>query len=322
MNFWEIGATLLSGLAVVAVGFVVVLIISALVVRKMVNPLNQIDPQQVQDMLSKSPTLTFDLTPIVAPPIVPEVVNGFTALGYNSWRAFEATKAPGLSVLIATHPNGTVCAVYQAAVMGVWFEVYAPTATTTYLWTSNPLFDHTAPPDIVVNHHRLLPIHTVEEEIAVLNLQVLAPADPVRYLQTQHRKNEIHRLGQPLNSANVAALLAHHKADSQTVEQVHATAQAARWEYLEEMAWEAVGADPSGESFVVHPYSVVSEDIHVLVEDLRAEGVWPHPWEETSDQVPNNFVSNLLQALPHSSNYTLLKTAQEPLSVAQVQRTT
>jgi len=58
------------------------------------------------------------------------------------------------------------------------------------------------------------------------------------------------------------------------------------------------------------------------VEDLRAEGVWPHPWEETSDQVPNNFVSNLLQALPHSSNYTLLKTAQEPLSVAQIQRTT
>jgi hypothetical protein len=186
------------------------------------------------------------------------------------------------------------------------------------------LFDEsTIRKNVVINHHRLLTIHTPLEEASKLNVIPIPANQVVDFLKQQHVKNEIHRLSVPLQAVNIAPLIAQTgETDPSIVQNIYTNAQAARLAHLENIAWDAVGGpDASGETFVVHPYSVVSEDIHVLVERLQQEKLWPYGWDEEAHRVPEHFVKNVSEALTKSLHYNVVKTVTEPLNVVVVGRT-
>ena len=324
MNFWDIGETLalaiVVGLVVVVVGGVLLL----LLLRKMGGSALGLSPAQVEQMLSQPPVLDFNLVPTPTPPVVPDLVNGLSAVGFTSWSTFFVNQSQVLTTYIATHPNGSVAVVYQHGFMGTWFEVHAQTASQTYMWSSTPLFDENAVrDDTTVNHHRLLNIHTPLEEMRELDIVPIPPNQAVEYLKQQHLKNEIHRLSVPLQAANVATLLSQTgETDTQTIQTIHQNAQAARWAHLENLAWNAVGGvDSSGETFVIHPYSTISEDIHILVERLQQEKVWAHEWDPNANHVPKNFVRDITTAVEKSLQYTVVKTVDNPFPVVVVGHT-
>lgn len=323
MNFWDIGGTLalalVIGLVVVVVGGVLLL----LLLRKMSGSPLGLTPTQVEHMLSQPPSLDFNLVPAPTSPVVPDLVNGLLTVGFTSWSTFFLNQSQVLTMYIATHPNGSVAVVYQHGFIGTWFEVHAQTLSQSYMWSSTPLFDENAVRnDVTVNHHRLLNIHTPLEEMAQLDIVPIPPNQAIEYLKQQHIKNEIHRLSVPLQSANVAALLSQTgETDAQTIQTIYHNAQAARWAHLEDLAWRAVGVDNSGETFVIHPYSTISEDIHILIERLQQEKVWVQPWDHNATHVPENFVRDITTAVQKSLHYTIVQTVDNPFPVVLVGHT-
>lgn len=294
-----------------------------MLMRKMTGPL-KLSVEQVESMLSQSPSLNLDFIPSPVNSVPPQLVNGFSNVGFHEWTTYFINQSKVLTAHIGVHPNGLLAVVYQHQFMGTWFEVYAQTKNKTYIWSSTPLFDESAiHKDVAINHHRLLTVHVPIEEVKNLDLIPILASQAVNFLKQQHIKNEIHRLSIPLQTVNIAPLVAQTgETDPGLVQTIHNNAQAARLAHLETIAWDAVGGcDASGESFVIHPYSVVSEDIHVLMEQLQEEKLWPYKWDETASQVPENFVEHVSEALSKSLHYNATKTATEPLSVVVVERT-
>lgn len=293
-----------------------------LLMRKMTGPL-KLSVEQVESMLSQSPSLNLDFIPAPAP-VLPQLVHGFSNVGFQDWNTYFINQSKVLTTNIGVHPNGSLAVVYQHQFMGTWFEVYAQTQDKTYMWSSTPLFDESVlRKDIAINHHRLMTVHMPLEEIKDLDLIPIVDSKAIDFLKQQHIKNEIHRLSIPLQTVNIAPLVAQTgETDPDLIKTIHNNAQAARFAHLETIAWDAVGGpDTSGESFVIHPYSVVSEDIHVLMEQLQQEKLWPYEWDGTAHQVPENFLEHVSEALAKSLYYNVTKTATEPLNVLVVERT-
>lgn len=323
MSGGNIAETLLLGLAILAGLLLLGGCFFILIIRKMTGPLG-LSVQQVQDMLSQPPSLELDFISAPASPVAPELVAGLSNIGYHNWTSYFINQSKVLTAHIGEHSNGTIGVVYQHAFMGTWFEVYAQTNNKTYMWSSTPLLDENAiRSDVVMRHHRLLTIHTPIEEIQDLNIVPISSDNRLEYLKQQHIKNEIHRLSIPLQTVNIAPLVAQTgETDPKVIQTIESNAQAARLSHLENVAWSAVGGvDESGETFVVHPYSTVSEDIHVLVEQLQNENVWPHTWDNAAIRVPQDFVQNISEAIEKSAHYTIVKSVNEPLPVIVVKRT-
>lgn len=323
MNGVNITETLLLGLGILAGLLFLGGCLFVVILRKMTGPLG-LSVQQVEDMLSQPPSLELDFIPAPPAPVKPELVAGLSNIGYHNWASYFINQSKVLTAHIGEHPNGTVAIVYQHALMGTWFEVYAETHNKTYIWSSTPLFDQNAiRANVVMRHHRLLTIHTTLEEMRELNIVPISFASRLEYLKQQHIKNEIHRLSIPLQTVNIAPLLAQTgKTDPEIIDSIKNNAQAARLLHLENLAWDVVGGDNvSGETFVIHPYSIVSEDIHVLMQQLKNEKVWPHSWDDTAIRVPPDFMQNVSSAIEKSLQYSVVKTVAEPLPVIVVKRT-
>lgn len=318
-----IAETLLLGLGILLGLLFLGGCLCVLLLRKMTGPLG-LSVQQVQDMLSQPPSLDLEFIPAPPSPVEPELVTGLYNVGYYNWAAYFINQSKVLTAHIAEHSNGTIGVVYQHAFMGTWFEVYAQTNNKTYMWSSTPLLDENAiRSDVVMRHHRLLTIHTPIEEIQDLNIVPISSDNRLEYLKQQHIKNEIHRLSVPLQTVNIAPLVAQTgETDPKVIQTIESNAQASRLSHLENVAWNAVGGvDESGETFVIHPYSTVSEDIHVLIEQLKMENVWPHAWDNAAIRVPQDFVQNISEAIEKSAHYTIVKSVNEPLPVIVVKRT-
>lgn len=323
MTGGNITETLLLGLGILAGLLFLGGCLFVFLVRKMTGPLG-LSVQQVQDMLSQPPSLDFDFIAAPPSPVAPELVAGLSNVGYHNWSSHFINQSKVLTAHVGEHANGTVAVVYQHAFMGTWFEVYAQTNHQTYIWSSTPLFDqHAIRNDVVMRHHRLLTVHTPIEEMKELNIVPISSDNRLEYLKQQHIKNEIHRLSVPLQTVNIAPLVAQTgETDPKIIQTIEINAQAARLCHLENLAWSMVGgADTSGENFVIHPYSAVSEDIHVLVEQLKSERLWPHEWDNAAVRVPSNFVQNISNAIEKSVHYNVVKSVNEPLPVIVVQRT-
>lgn len=321
MNFWDIGGTLMLAVGVVLSVVLVGGVLLLLLLRKMSGSPLGLSPAQVEQMLSQAPTLEYNFIPAPTPAVFPELVQGLSTLGYEQWKSFFINQSKVLTAYTAHHSNGTIAVVYQHGFMGTWFEIYAQTPDKTYMWSSTPLFDESAVrDDVVITHHRLLTIHAPLDDIAALTIEPIDADSIVEYLTQEHIKNEVHRLSVPLQPTKVAALLAQTgQTDPQAVQTVQHNAQAARSSHLEEMAWKAVGGfDASGETFVVHPYSPISEDIHVMVERLKKEGLWKIQWSTQMTHVPKDFVFHATEALEQSLEYTIVKSAYAPFPVVLV----
>lgn len=325
--FWmqymnEFSGPLLTAIAIVGAVMLCGGVLFVMLMRKMTGPL-KLSVEQVEGMLSQSPSLDLDFIPAPLNPVPPELVNGLSNLGFQNWNIYFINQSKVLTTSIGVHANGALAVVYQHQFMGTWFEVYAQTQKQTYIWSSTPLFDENAVrKDVTITHHRLLTIHSPMEEIRNLDVIPILSNQAVDFLKNQHIKNEIHRLSIPLHPANIAPLVAQTgETDSTVVQTIYNNAQAARLLHLETIAWDAVGGpDASGETFVVHPYSVVSEDIHVLVEQLQQEKLWPYKWDEAAHHVPENFVKNVSEAIAKSLHYNVVKSVTEPLNVVRVER--
>lgn len=323
MNFWDIGGALMLAVGVVLSVVLVGGVLLLLLLRKMSGSPLGVSPAQVEQMLSQAPTLEYNFIAAPPPAIFPDLVQGLSTLGYEQWKVFFINQSKVLTAYTAHHPNGTIAVVYQHGFMGTWFEIYAQTPDKTYMWSSTPLFDEsTVRDDVVITHHRLLTIHTPLDDIAALTIEPIDADSIVEYLTKEHIKNEVHRLSVPLQPTKVAALLAQTgQTDPQAVQTVQHNAQAARLSHLEDMAWKSVGGfDATGETFVVHPYSAVSEDIHVMVEHLKKERMWDKTWDATATHVPPNFVFDISTAVEKSLDYTIVKTTYAPFPVIVVGR--
>lgn len=284
--------------------------------------------EEMVNVLTKKPVLDLQFEKIrPEKKDLPQMMPAFLELGYKDWFGYF-TPQLSLNVFAATHENGSLCVVYHHMLLGTWFEAFVKTPSKLYHWSSSPIANpQTHRSDVVFKHHKLMTRFDVQNYIT----DVLAhesdvfrfnKKDVIPFLQNEYKKNTLHLLAQPLSDVYITSMFPSFKmkANPKVVNMVKNSAQGPRLQVLEGEAWKAVGGDyQASEGFVVHPYSVVSEDIFALYQTLNAENL-AQALEEDAQELPENFIHDLQQIVPQSQVYKIIRHEMEPFETLLIAR--
>lgn len=285
-------------------------------------------PERVRALIDLMPSLDLDFHPLTTPAQeMGGVVNGLSALGYGQWKTYQINQM-FLLAAIGVHSNGSLAVVYQHALLGQWFEVHARTENTLYLWSSSPAFARSnTPPDVAVVHNPLLTIHDAFEGVNnVVKKGLIAPltaADAVVFLQEQYRNAIVYSHSRLLSSEDIEGLLNTEggRADEEEIEQLRQYALHTRNAHLERLARTALGeGDVTSSAFVLHPFSVDGEDVHVLRTHFAGLGiVLPASLPE---RVAPQLVNAVVDALESRADlgYTIVRKTTTPFLAVALER--